>query len=112
MTANMVGPSFTPSKSKGKQLVVNSKKSDADRSLGLKDALVEPEGVYRYTQTRTGTIAPVDYSLLARGIEVNDEHSAIIESQSSNSSSKTISFAYMAGTPEVVAKRFKEQARV
>jgi len=59
-----------------------------------------------------GTIALVDYNLLARGIEVNDEHFAIIESRSSNSSSKTNTFAYMAGTPEVVAKRFKEQARV
>ena len=112
MTANMMGPSFTPSKSKRKQLVVNSKESDADRSLGLKDTLAEPEGVYRHTQTRMGTIAPVDYSLLVRGIEVNDEHSAIIESRSSNSSSKTISFAYMVGTPEVVAKRFKKQARI
>jgi len=43
---------------------------------------------------------------------VNDEHSAIIKSRSSNSSSESTSFAYMAGTPEEVAKRFKEQARV
>ena len=112
MTANMVGPSFTPSKSKGKQLVVNSKESDADRSLGLKDALAEPEGVYRHTQTRTGTIAPVGYSLLARGIEMNDENFVIIKSQSLNFSSETTAFAYMAETPEEVAMRFEEQARV
>ena len=80
----MVGLSFTPSKSKGKQSAVSSEESDADWSLGLKDVLIEPEGVYRHTRTRTGTIAPVDYSLLARGIEVNDKHSTIIESQSSN----------------------------
>ena len=110
MTANMVGPSSTSSKSKGKQLVVRLEESDADRSPDLKDVLVKPEGVYRHTRTHMATIALVDYSLLAREIEVNDEHSAIIESQSSNSSSETIAFAYMARTLEEVAKRFKEQA--
>jgi len=49
---------------------------------------------------------------LARGIEVNDEHSAIIKSQFLNSSSGTTTFAYMAGTPEEMAKRFEEQASV
>ena len=76
----MVGPSFAPSKSKGKQLAVSSEVLDIDRSLGLKDVLVKPEGVYRHTRAHTGMIAPVDYSLLARGIEINDEHSAIVES--------------------------------
>ena len=112
MTTNMVGLSFTPSKSKGKQLVVSSEELDVDRSPDLKDVLVEPEGVYRHTRTRTGTIAPVDYSLLARGTEVNDEHSAIIESRSLNSSSETIAFAYMVGTLEEAAKRFEKQDRV
>ena len=93
-------------------MAISLEESDTDRSLGLKDALAEPEGVYQHTRTCLGMIAPIDCSLLARGIEVNDEHSAIIESRSLNSSSKTISFAYMAGTPEVVAKRFKEQARI
>ena len=55
-------------------------------------------------------ITPVNYNLLARGIEMNDEHSAIIKSQSLNSSSGTTAFAYMARTPEEVAKRFKKQA--
>ena len=67
---------------------------------------------YRHTQTRTGTIFLVDYSLLARGIEVNDEHSAIVESQPSNSSSEIIAFAYTAGTPEEVARQFEKQAQV
>ena len=80
VTANIVGSSSTPSKSKGKQPVVSSEESDVDQSPYLKDILIEPEGIYWHTQTRTGAIAPVDYSLLARGIEVNDEHSAIIES--------------------------------
>jgi len=105
---NMVGPSFTPKKSKGKQLAVSSEESDIDRSSGLKDILVEPEGVYQYTRTRTGTIAPVDYSLLAREIEVNDD--AIVESQSSNSSSEITTFSYMADTHDEVARQFEEQA--
>ena len=42
LTATMVGPSFTPSKSNGKQLAVGSEESDADRSPSLKDVLVEP----------------------------------------------------------------------
>jgi len=60
-------------------LAVSSEESDVDRSPDLKDILVEPEGVYRHTRTRMRTIALVDYSLLARKIEVNDEHSAILE---------------------------------
>ena len=56
-----------------------------------------------------GTIALIDYSLLARRIEVNDELSTIIESQSLNSSSEIATFAYIAGTPEEVARQFEEQ---
>jgi len=108
----MVGLSFTPSKSKGKQPAISSEESDVDRSPGLKDILVEPEGVHWHTRTYMGAIFTVDYNLLAREIEVNDEHSAIIESQSLNSSSETTAFAYMAKTPEEVAKRFEEQAWV
>jgi len=104
----MVGPSSTQSKSKGKQLAVSLEESDADQSPSFKDDLVKPEGVYRHTRTCIGAIIPVNYSLLAREIEVNDEHSAIIKSRSLNSSSETTAFAYMAGTPEAVAKRFEE----
>ena len=43
---------------------------------------------------------------------MNNEHSAIIESQSLNSNSKTTPFAYMAGTPEEVAKQFDKQSCV
>jgi len=100
----MVGSSFTPSKSKGKQLDVSSKVLDVDRSPGFKDILVKPEGVYRHTRTCTRTIALVDYSLLAREIEVNDDHFAIVESQSLNSSLKTAAFTYIAKTPEEVSK--------
>jgi len=53
ITANMVGPSTTPSKTKGKQPIVSSDESDT-----------EPEGVYWHICTRTGVIAPVDYSAL------------------------------------------------
>jgi len=53
LTANMIGPSTTPSKTKEKQPIVSSDESDT-----------EPEGVYRHTRTRTGMIAAVDYSAL------------------------------------------------
>ena len=46
VTANMVGLRFTLNKSKGKQLAVSSEELDVDRSPGLKDILIEPEGVY------------------------------------------------------------------
>jgi len=39
----MVGPSTTPSKSKRKQLAISSEDSDAERSSGLKETLIEPE---------------------------------------------------------------------
>ena len=112
VTSNMVWPSTTPSKFKEKQLDVDSKESDVERSSGLKNILIEPKGLYRHTQFCTGMITLVDYNLLARGIKVNDEHSAIIESQSSNSYTGTEAFMYMANTPEEVAKKFKEQAQV
>ena len=43
--SNMVGPSTTPSKSKGKQLVLSSEESDTKHSSGLKEILIEPEGI-------------------------------------------------------------------
>ena len=54
--------------------------------------------------------SPKSTNLLARGIEVNDEYSAIIESQSSNFSSGITAFAYIVGTLEEMTKRFEEQA--
>jgi len=69
------------------------------------------EGLWA-NRTHTGIIVSANYSLLARVIEVNDEHSAIIESQSLNSSSAITTFPYMAETPEEVARQFEEQARV
>ena len=61
MTTNMVGPSSTPNKSKGKQLAVSSEESNVDRSPRLKDALVELEGVYRCTWTRTVISTSLSY---------------------------------------------------
>jgi len=52
----------------------------------------------------------VNYNMLARGIEINDKHSAIVESLSSNSYARMEAFAYMADTLEEIAKRFEEQA--
>ena len=86
LTANMA------SRSRGKQPAVSSDESDT-----------EPEGVYRHTRTRTGVIPSIDYNALARGIEVNDSHSAIAESQASNSSMEKEAFIYMTSTPEETA---------
>jgi len=63
----------------------------------------EPEGVYRHTRTRTGAVAPINYSALARGIEVNNSHSAVAESQASNSSIEKEAFTYMTNIPEETA---------
>ena len=43
----------------------------------------------------TKAIAPIDYNLLARGIEAEDEHSAIAKSLSSNSHMETEAFTYV-----------------
>ena len=64
---------------------------------------MEPEGVYRHIRTRTGAVAPVDYSALARGIEVS-------ESQASNSSVEKEAFAYMANTLEETTRHLEQQA--
>jgi len=89
------------SRSRGKQPAVSSDESDT-----------EPEGVYRHTCTRTGAIPPIDYNALAWGIVVNDSHSAIAESQASNSSMEKEAFIYMTSTPEETARRLEQQAQV
>jgi len=91
VTANMA------SRSRKKQPAVSSDESDT-----------EPEGVYRHTHTRTGAVAPVDYSALARGIEVSESYFAIAESQASNSSMEKETFVYMTNTPEETARRLEQ----
>ena len=71
----MVGPSTILSKSKEKQLAFNSEESDIECSSGLKEILIEPEGIYYHTRTQIGAVIPIDYNSLARGIEADDEHS-------------------------------------
>ena len=78
VTSNMVGPSTSPSKSKGNQSIVSSDESD-DEPSGLRELLTEPEKVYQHTHTRIGIIAPVNFSALARGIKVREAHSTIAE---------------------------------
>jgi len=68
--------------------------------------------VYWYIRTRTGVIAPANYSALFRGIEVSESHSAITESQASNFFVEKEAFAYMAETPKEMARRFEQQAQV
>ena len=108
----MMSLSITLSKSKEKQLSLSFEESDVECSSGLKEILIEPEGIYQHTRIRIGAMTPMDYNVLTWEIEASDEHSAIRESQSSNSYMEKESSAYMAGTPEEVAKRFEEQVRV
>jgi len=68
--------------------------------------------VYRHTRFRTGAVAPVDYSAIARDIEVSESDSAIAESQASNSSMEKEAFVYMTNTPEETARRLEQQAQV
>ena len=90
-TANMAN------KNTEKQPAVSSDESDA-----------EPEGVYCHTRTRTGAVAPINYSALAWGIDVSESHSAIVESQALNSSIEKEAFVHMAGTPEEMAICFEQ----
>ena len=66
--------------------------------------------MYWHTRTQTGTVAPINYSALARGIEVSESHSAVVESQASQASDSSIekeAFACMTNTPEETARRFE-----
>ena len=96
------------SKSKRKQSAISPDESNNEPSFGLREILIKPEGVYQHTRIRMGTIALVNYSALTREIEVSEAHSTIAGSQAFNSSIEKKVFAYMAGTPEEVAKRFEE----
>jgi len=106
----MVGPCTTPSKYKKKQSVVCFGESDDELSSGLKEILRESERVYQHTRIRTGTITPMNYNALTRGIDVNEAHPVIAKSQLSNSSIEKEASAYMEGTLKEVAKGSEEQA--
>jgi len=98
--------------SKRKQLAISFEDSDVKHSIGLKEILIELEEIYQRTRIRPRAIAPVDYNTLARGVKVNDEHSAIAEYKSSNCYMEREAFAYTAGTPKELSQRFEEQSRV
>ena len=68
--------------------------------------------MYQHARTRTGAVAPVDYSALAQGIEVSESHSAIAELQASNPSIEKEAFVYMTNTPEETTRRLEPQAQV
>jgi len=59
-----------------------------------------------------GSKLEIDYNSLVRGIESDDEHSAIVTSHSSNSFREIEAFTYMADIAEEIVKKFEEQARV
>jgi len=65
----------------------------------LKEIVIEPKGIYQRARIRTGAIFPIDYNSLARGIETDDEQSAIVGSYSSNSYRDTKTFTYMPDIP-------------
>ena len=73
---------------------------------------MEPEGVYCHTRTRTGAVAPIDYSALARGIEATKAYSAIAKSQASTSSVEKKAFVYMANTHKETTRHLEQQAQV
>jgi len=74
--------------------------------------MIETEEIYLHTRIRTGAVAPIDYNLLVRGIEADDEHSTIVGSHSSNSYKEKEAFTYMVDIPEEITKKFEEQAQV
>ena len=78
----------------------------------MKEILIEAEGIYQHTRIWTDAIAPEDYNALIREIEISDEHSAIAESQSSNSYMEKEAFAFIAETLQDMTRRFEVQARV
>jgi len=94
------------------QWEATSSESEDEPSSGLKEILSKSEGVYQHTSIWTGTIIPLKYNALARGIDMNEPYPTIAESHASNSSTEKESFAYMAGTLEEVVKRFEEQAQI
>ena len=47
VTTNMMGQVSYQVSPRGRKPAVSSEESDANRSPGLKDVLIEPEGVYR-----------------------------------------------------------------
>jgi hypothetical protein len=98
--------SSKPGKSKSE--LPNSGDSDNGSLQGLKGLLSQPEGIYKHTRIRVGVIMSVDYRELT---DDEGEYSAIAESCSSSSSERRTS-AYMAGTPEEMAKKFEDQSAI
>src|SRR3954463_1302933 len=85
-----------------------------DKDTGMQPAL-EPEnsttpGVYMRTRSRSGTIRPINYRALEQGQEKPKEHSAIVDSQSSSSSSGRAVHSFAADTPEEMAQQLAIQA--
>src|SRR5436190_10019823 len=86
-----------------------------DKDTGKQPAL-EPEnsatpGFYMHTRSRSGTIRPVNYRALEQGEEKPKEHSAIVDSQSSSSSSGHAVHSLAADTPEEMAQQLALQAQ-
>ena len=71
------------SKGKSKASAYSSESSDPEYSPGLGEMLVEGQGVYQHTHTRTGAVISFDYRRLAGitdKVEEEPENSAIATS--------------------------------
>jgi len=110
VTSNMVGSTNALKKPGREQSSQSSEESNSERFQRLKGLFEESGGVYKHTRTRTGTIAPVNYRTLSGEDTLDDECSAIAESQSSSSEVASHAFAHMAGTPEEITRKFEELA--
>src|SRR3954470_19892340 len=86
-----------------------------DKDTGKQPAL-EPEnsitpGVYMSTRSRSGTIRPINYRALEHGQEKPQEHSAIVDSQSSSSTGEHAVHSFVADTPEELAQQIALQTQ-
>src|SRR4051812_18461705 len=86
-----------------------------DKDSGKQPAL-EPDNsatpsVYMRTRSRSGTIRPVNYKALEQGQDKPKEHSAIVDSQSSSSSSGHAVHSFAADTSEEMAQQLAIQAQ-
>ena len=98
----MVGPKS------GRSGYPSSSDPEDENLHGLRAALGNTEGVYKYTRIQTGAIGLVDYK---ESTDEEDKYSAIGESDSSSSSANSTS-AYMTGNADEMAKKVEEQSLI
>src|SRR4051812_17166402 len=85
------------------------KDTDKQPALELENSVTP--GVYMGTRSRSGTIRPINYRVLEQGQEKPQEHSAIVDSQSSSSYGKHAVHSFVADTPEEMVQHIALQAQ-